>query len=74
MRRLSNKDFNVYKICDDCDDKLANIKVEQELDGILKAKTGAVELYKVRIEEVMTKVAEHQQEVMQLNKEVDETR
>ena len=70
MRRLTKSDHHLYKICDDCDDKVVNCKVEQEVKELLESKDAAFQEYKGQIENVMGRVAVQQHELEILENKV----
>eukprot|EP01022_Parablepharisma_sp_SALTPOND_P032703 TRINITY_DN85_c0_g1_i3.p9 TRINITY_DN85_c0_g1~~TRINITY_DN85_c0_g1_i3.p9 ORF type:complete len:261 (-),score=26.14 TRINITY_DN85_c0_g1_i3:2064-2846(-) len=69
-KRISATDPTLYRICDDCDDKVSNFEIEQGLKEVLVTKTSKVHENKVKIEEAMEKIAEYQRQMELLNKKM----
>jgi len=71
-RRLAKDDENLYKICDACDDIVTNSWIDNEFKDILASKTSRIQNYKNKIEQVIEKTSELQQEYENLCKKEQE--
>ena len=68
LRRLSKADATPQRVCDYCDTRMSNFKLEQNQKSIIEAQQDKLEMYEYQIEELKSQRDDQHEE----NKKVEE--